>query len=136
MAVFSATDTYITIGGTDLADHIQSVELSIDVAELDTTNFDSSGYNERIGGLKDAKVMISFMQDFSPSEVEATIFPLVGSTTTIALRPTSSAQSSTNPTYTVSALVTEWRPISGKVGDLASASVTWPVSGAVTKSNG
>jgi hypothetical protein len=136
MAVFAATDFYITIGGVDLADHIQSVELPIEVSDLDTTNFDSNGWKERIGGLKDAKVSIGFMQDFSASEVERTIYPLIGTTTAIAIRPTSAVQSSSNPTYTVSALVTDWKPISGKVGDLAMASVTWPVSGAVTMSNG
>ena len=133
MAVFAATDYFITIGGVDLADRITSVDLPIEVADLTTTNFDSLGWNERIGGLKDAKVSINFNQDFAASEVEATVWPLLGTLVTVVLRPTSAAVSTTNPTYTVSALVNDWKPISAKVGDLAALSITWPVSGAVVR---
>jgi hypothetical protein len=38
-----------------------------------------------------------------------------------------------NPSYTFSALVSEWTPLNGAVGELATASVTWPISGEVTK---
>jgi len=31
-------------------------------------------------------------------------------------------------------LVSEWTPLNGAVGELATASVTWPISGVITKS--
>jgi hypothetical protein len=31
-------------------------------------------------------------------------------------------------------LVSEWTPLNGAVGELATASVTWPISGTITKS--
>lgn len=133
MAVFAATDYYFTIGGTDLADHLQSIELPIEVADLDTTNFDSAGWHERIAGLKDAKVNLNWMQDFAAAEVEATVWPLLGTLVSIVLKPTSAVVGATNPTYTFSALVTDWKPIGAKVGDLAVSQVSWPVSGAVTR---
>ena len=43
------------------------------------------------------------------------------------------AVSATNPSYTFSVLVSEWTPLNGGVGELATASVTWPISGAITK---
>jgi len=73
------------------------------------------------------------MQDFAAANVEATIYPLLGSTTTIVVQPTSSAVGTTNPTYTFTALISEWSPLKGGIGQLATASVTWPISGTITK---
>jgi hypothetical protein len=39
-----------------------------------------------------------------------------------------------SPAYTFNALVSEWTPLNGAVGELATASVTWPISGVITKS--
>jgi hypothetical protein len=33
-------------------------------------------------------------------------------------------------------LVTEWTPLNGTVGDLSTASVTWPVSGVIARGTG
>jgi hypothetical protein len=77
--------------------------------------------------------MLDFFQDFAATNVEATIYPLIGSTTTIVVQPASTAASTTNPTYTFTALVSEWTPLKGGIGQLATASVTWPISGSITK---
>jgi hypothetical protein len=65
-------------------------------------------------------------------------FPLVGSTAvTVVIKPNgTAAASSANPSYTFSALVTEWTPVNGAVGELATADITLPISGAITKSVG
>jgi hypothetical protein len=133
MAVFAATDYDLVINSVNLSDRLQSIELPIEVAELDTTNFDSAGWTEVIGGLKSAKVSLNWIQDFAGSEVEQTIWPLIGTTTTVVIKPTSASVGATNPSYTVSVLVTDWKPIGAKVGDLAVTQVSWPVSGAVTR---
>ena len=43
------------------------------------------------------------------------------------------AASSANPQYAFSVLPTSWTPVAGAIGDLATASVTYPISGAITK---
>ena len=137
MAIFAATDYDVTVNSVNLSDHLNSVELSIDVAELDTTNFDSDGWTEVIGGRKSGTVSLNFMQDFAASEVEATIYPLIGSTTSLTIKPTSGAITSSNPGYIVTCLVKDWKPIpSTDPAGLPVAQVSWPTSGAVTKSNG
>ena len=88
-----------------------------------------------IAGLSDNSVTLEFHQDFASSNVEATIFPLVGTVTTVVVIPVDTTVSATNPSYTFSALVSEWQPLSGAIGELATASVTWPISGAITKAN-
>lgn len=137
MAVFSADDYSVTVAGVDLSDHLQSVELSVGRADLDTTNFDSSGWAEQIGGRKSGQVSLNFMQDFAASEVEATVWPLLTATDnrgTIVIKPTSSSPSSTNPSYTQVVNVNDWKPIPAvDPAGLPVVQVSWPVSGAVSK---
>jgi hypothetical protein len=134
MAKIVLTDAKVTINSVVLSDHISSITLDTKEDIVETTGFGATGAAKtRVAGLVDNSVTIDFMQDFAAANVEATIYPLIGSTTTIVVQPTSSAASSTNPTYTFSALVSEWTPLKGTIGSLATASVSWPISGAITK---
>lgn len=129
------TDAFCSINGVDLSDHIASITLTTTEDVVDTTGFSSTSAagRTRIAGLADNSVALEFHQDFATSNVEQTIYPLLGTTTTVIVRPTSAVQSATNPSYTFTALVSEWQPLSGAVGELATASVTWPVSGSIVK---
>ena len=49
------------------------------------------------------------------------------------VKPNGTATGTANPSYTFDVLVTEWTPLDAQVGDLSTASVSWPVSGAITK---
>ena len=132
MAKFVATDYTITIGGDDFSTSLASVTLDVNAEEQETTSFGDS-WRERIGGLKDGSVSLDFHQDFGADSVDATLWPLLGTTVTIVIKPTSAAVGATNPTYTFDALVTEYQPFASSVGDLATLSVSWPVTGAVVR---
>jgi hypothetical protein len=71
--------------------------------------------------LQNNTVTINFNQDFAATKVHATLKGLVGVPTTVVVRPTSAvAVAGTNPDFTVSsALMSEYRPVMGAVGDLA-----------------
>jgi hypothetical protein len=132
MPKFYAQDYKITIGTTVISDDIASVTLDITSDEVETTAFGST-YRSRIGGLKDASVSLDFHQDFGAGSVDALLFPLLGSTVAVKIAPTSGTVSATNPEYRFTALCTQYQPFAGAVGDLATLSVTWPVSGEVTR---
>jgi hypothetical protein len=134
MARIVLIDAKITIGGVNLSDHITSVALSTSDDVVDTSAFGTGAARLRVAGLADNSVTLEFQQDFAASNVEATIYPMLGSTQTVVVTPTSATGgTATNPSYTFSALVSEWQPLSGAVGELATVSVTWPISGAITK---
>jgi hypothetical protein len=135
VAKFVATDYNITIGGTNLSTSLAAATLDITAEEQDTTSFGST-YRTRIAGLKDASVTFDFHQDFGAGSIDATLFPLVGSLATVVIKPTSGTVSATNPTYTFTALVTQYQPFASSVGDLATLSVSWPVSGEVVRGTG
>ena len=133
MARIVLTNAKVTINSVNLSDHIASVTLSTSSDVVDTTGFSSTAARSRVAGLADNSVTLEFHQDFATSNVEATIYPLIGTATTPVVAPVDTTVSATNPSYTFSALVAEWQPLSGAVGELATASVTWPISGAITK---
>ena len=132
MAKFAATDFDITIGGTDFSDSLAAVTLDISREQLEITAFGDSA-RRYIGGLQDSSVTLSFHQDFASGSVDETIFSNLGGTVAIVIKPTSSAVSSSNPSYTFNALVVQSVPFSSNVGDLATMDVTWPVDGAITR---
>lgn len=131
MAVFLQNTVTVTINSVDLTDHITSVTWSESAAELDTTAMGDANIT-RIGGLKDGSVNIEFNQDFAAGEVYATLYPLLGTVTTVTMTPTSAVAATDNPKHSADALVTELPIIDGGVADLATISVSWPLSGPVT----
>ena len=133
MARLVLTNAYITVNAVDLSDHIASVTLTTTDDVVETTAFSSTAARTRIAGLADNSVALEFHQDYATSSVEATIYPLVGSATTVVVKPNGATTAADNPSYTFSALVSEWTPLGGAVGELATASVTWSISGAITK---
>lgn len=135
MAKFVATDYDISINGADLSTSLAAATLDITAEEQDTTAF-GNAYRTRIAGLKDASVTFDFHQDFGAGSIDATLYPLVGSLATVVIKPTSGTTSATNPTYTFTALVTQYQPFASSVGDLATLSVSWPVSGDVVRGTG
>lgn len=132
MAALVLTNAYVTINSVNLSDHITSITLNTTEDVIDTTAFGNTA-RTRVAGLLDNSVVIEFQQDYATSNVEATIYPLVGSTTAIVVKPNGSTTGATNPSYSFTALVSEWQPLNGAVGELATASVTWPISGTITK---
>jgi hypothetical protein len=132
MAKFAATDYFVSINGTDFSTSLNSVELAEEADNLETTAFGST-WRTRIGGLKQASLTLNFMQDFAAGSVDAVLNPLLGSIATVVVKATSGTVSAINPTYTMTALVTQYSPFASSVGDIATLSVTWPVSGSVVR---
>lgn len=132
MAKYVLTNPIITINSVNLTDHIASVTINETYAEVPTTAFGNTAVT-RVAGLGDHSITMTFHEDYAASSVHQTIYPLLGGTTTVTVKPVNTTTSSTNPSFSMTVLVTEWPTINGAVGDLASADVTWPVSGAITK---
>jgi hypothetical protein len=132
MARIVLTNAYVVFGTTDLSDHIASVTLNSTFDIVETTAFGNTA-KTRVAGLADNSVSFEFHQDYATSSVEQTIYPLLGTAVTVSVKPVNTTTSPINPQYAFSALIAEWTPLNGSVGELATASVTWPISGAITK---
>ena len=126
------TNANVSIGGVDLSSHITKVTLSTMRAEIETTTFGNVA-KRRVAGLEDNSVSIDFNQDFNAASVENTLYPLLGSTTQIIVKPNGTATGTANPSYTFNALAVEWTPLDAQVGDLSTASISWPIDGTIAK---
>lgn len=132
MASFAFTDASVVINAVDLSDHVRSVTLNVEAEDLEDTAMGDT-FRSRIGGLKDWSIDLEFNQDFAASEIDATIFPILGTVVTVTVKPTSAAVGATNPSFSGSVLISEYNPLDGSVGDLATTSVSWPGAGTLTR---
>lgn len=133
MAAFVLTDAYIALNGSDRSAFIKQVALNVETAEQDVTDFADAGWTVPIAGLKSGSLALTFNQDVAAAAIDSIMWPLLGTTVTFEVRATNASVGASNPKYTGSILVTSWNPITGSVGDVAEVSVTYPISGAVTR---
>jgi hypothetical protein len=125
VAVFVLTDAAVTVNSVDLSDYVTSVTLNYEKDSVEVTAMGATGH-KFTGGLQNISLDVTFNQDFAASQVAATLDALVGSTTTVVVKPTSAAVGATNPSYTISdAFLAATQPVNGSVGDLATMSVSF-----------
>lgn len=125
MAVLALNDASITINSISLGNRANSVTVNYEVDSIEVTAFGDTGH-KFVGGLQNNSVEIALMQDFASANVEATIYPLVGTTTTVVIKPTSSAVGATNPSYTITgAFLAAHTPVAGAVGELAMTTLSF-----------
>jgi hypothetical protein len=125
MAVLALTNASITINSVALSDHANSVTVNYEVDSIEVTAFGSSGHIFT-GGLQNNSVEIALMQDFAAANVEATVYGLVGTTTTLVIKPTSASVGAANPSYTITgAYLASHTPVAGAVGELAMTTLTF-----------
>ncbi len=131
MAKLVYTNAAVSIAGVDVSSLVASVSLTSSAAEIETTSMGNTSVT-RTGGLIDNSVSIDFHQDFTV--LEPVIFPLIGGTAAVVVRPNGTGTASTsNPSYAFTANILEWNPVNGAVGELGTVSVSWPISGAITR---
>ena len=122
MAVQYWQDMSILVDDLELACNAKSASLSTEVTPLDTTSLCSNGWTESIGGLKSGSVNIELMQDVDADSVDATLFPLLGTAGVPKSVCTASADGSV--AYLLKSIPLSYTPVSGAVGELASATIS------------
>lgn len=119
MAQIVLTNASITINSVDLSSLSNSVTINYEIDSVESTTFGSGGHTF-VGGLQNNTIDISLMQDFAATKTEATVFPLVGTQTTVVIKPTSGAVSATNPSYTLTnTYLAAHTPVAAAVGEMA-----------------
>jgi hypothetical protein len=115
---------------TDYSDHIKSVSISLDAAEVDFTNFGSGGFKEMKTGLLTAGVQISFFGDAAASGLDSVLFAALTARTLTYwdFKPTSSARGASNASL-VFALYVKKYPAAWTIGSAQEASVDFSIAG-------
>ena len=135
MAKYVVTGNNVSIGGTDVSASVARAELTITSTEVDVTDFASGGFTEVVGGLKSGSLSLDFHTDFGAGSLNTVLTEdLVGTLVEIVvIAGNGSTASADTPSYTADFLINSLSPVSGAVGDLSTFSVTFPMSGTVTK---
>lgn len=115
----------ITVNSVDLSDQLTNAVLTYTAEALEATSLADTA-RKYVAGLQNNEITVTLMQSFAATETEATVYPLVGTTTTIVLKPSSGAVSATNPSYTLTgAYLASHTPINSAVGELSMIELTF-----------
>lgn len=126
MAKYVLRNAQVVVNAVDLSDHVSAVNIESTRPEVDVTSMGAQAM-ETILGIPDASITVSFFQDHAAGEVDATLSPLSTTDTpfTVAVRPTTSAISATNPEWQMTSLMPNYHPINGDVGSASSTEVVF-----------
>jgi hypothetical protein len=125
MAVLVLTNAHITVNSVVLSSLGNSVSVNYEVDSVEVTAFGDGGHRFT-GGLQNNSIEMTLNQDFAAGLTEATIYPLVGTATTVIIRPNGATTGATNPSYTISnTYLAAHTPVAGAVGELAQTTLTF-----------
>lgn len=125
-----ATSTYlsnpvVTINSVDLSDQCTSATLNRTVEALEATAFGDTA-RKYTGGLENNELTLTLYMSYAATETYATLSTLVGTTTTVIVKPTSGVDSATNPGFTLTGAYLETLPvINATMGELSTIDITF-----------
>jgi|SRR5579872_212928 len=121
----------VEINSVDLSDHIENLVVAEKFDDNDVSALGAKAH-EHLLGLADPTIQLDFFQDFDAAEVHATLGSLAGSNTPFPIVITidgRSSVSSSNPKFTMQALMPQYDILNGAIGKPSKTSITF-VNGA------
>lgn len=132
-----ATSTYlsnpvVTVNSVALTGWCTAATVTRVQESIDTTAFGSTS-REYSSGLANNEITMSLFLTYGAAEVYATLKSLVGTRTTVTVKPTSAATSATNPLHTLTGCYLETLPVlQTTVGEISQIDITF-TGGAYTE---
>ena len=110
-----ATSTYlsnplVTVNAVDITDQCSSANLTRVIEALESTSFGKTA-RVYVAGLENSTLTLTMYNSFATSETYATLAALVGTSTTVTIKPTSAATSATNVLSSLTGCYLETLPI-------------------------
>ena len=137
MAKQVLTSPVVVFAGGTISSNVAQATIAFEADDVETSSFGDAGFRTRIGGLKSGTFSMELHQDYALAGVDSTFFTNLGGTVAVSVRPSGTAAVGTaSPEYSFNVLVTEYSPIDSAVGDLATFSVSYPITSAVTRGTG
>jgi len=131
MAIFMGNKVAVIVGTSTISSFVSTVSLNREVEAVTITAMNDTIQN-MVGGVEVSSVSMELFNDFAAASVNTLFEDAIGSKLAIKLIPVTGTVTATNPSYSMSCLITQWTPISGSTDAATTASVTFPVT-ALTK---
>jgi hypothetical protein len=136
MGAYYLSNPVVTINSVDITSQCTSAVVNYVKEQLETTAFGDTA--RKFGAatsisLENNSIEVELYQSYAAGETEATIYGLVGITTTVVVGPASGAASATNPIYTLTGCYLESHtPINASLGELSTVTLVF-AGGDLTK---
>ncbi len=129
MGSLAFIDCRLEVNAVVMSGFGRSATLPMEYEALEDTAFGDTA-RSRVAGLQDSTLQAEFNQDFAASATDITLYTAYATKAPVVVkvRPTSGAISTTNPEYVGSYLPNQHTPFGNGVGDLATVSISWPLS--------
>ena len=115
----------VTINSVVLSDQCQAATFTHRFDQLESTAFGDTD-RKFVKGLGNHEVTLTMYMSYAASETYATLAPLVGTTTTVRVQPTSAVDGATNPGFILTgAFLAELPVINATMGELSTVDVTF-----------
>ena len=125
-----ATSTYlsnpvVTVNSVDLSDQCTAATFTRRFDALESTAFGDSD-RKYVSGLGNHELTLTLYMSYAASETYATLSTLVGTTTTVIVKPASGADGATNPGFTLTGtFLAELPVINATMGELSTIDITF-----------
>ena len=130
MAIFMGNKVAVIVGTSTISSFVSTVSLNREVEAVTITAMNDTVQN-MIGGIEVSSISMEIFNDFAAASVNSLFEDAIGSKLAIKLIPVTGTVTATNPSYSMSCLITQWTPIAGSTDSAALASVTFPVTAIV-----
>ena len=134
MASKTLKNASLTINSVDLSAFVQQVTISRQKDTPQATAMGDNSHEFLADGLKNANLSVTFKGDYVAGAVDPTLDTIYDSTSavTFTLLPDGGTPSVSNPSYSGSLILTDYSPVTGSVGDLATVTASFQVTGDIT----
>lgn len=133
MATLVWTNCYLSINSVVESDHVRSLTLNYEAELLDDTAM-GDDTRSRKPGLLNWSVEAELFSDLADGDTDELLFALVGAAAfPIIVKPNGAATSTTNPSFTGNAVLENWGPVSGAVGDMGVTRARFLSAGTLTR---
>lgn len=125
-----STSTYlanpvVTVNSVDLSNQCTAATFVNRFDQLENTTFGKTNRSFQ-AGLSNCEVTLTLYQSYIATETYATLSALVGTTTTVIVKPAVGADSATNPGFTLTGCYLNEMPVvSAALGELSTVDVTF-----------
>jgi hypothetical protein len=116
----------------DISGDSNQVTLNYSAETLDDTVFGATT-RTNTGGLKNWDAQVTVLNNFASGQIDSKIFPLVGTTGTLAIRASATGVGASNPQFTGGALLDSYQILGTSVGELPAVTITFKAAGALSR---
>ena len=132
MARLVLKNAFVSLDGNDISGDVKSISLPLSAEMLDATAM-GNDTRVKLGGLKDWNVTIELISDYDAAAIDSIMFPMVGETVPLIVRPDAGVIGVNNPQFNGQLAVESYPPIGGGVGELAASTISGQSGGDLTR---